>query len=156
MAGFPWAARAADPRPAPSPGGETEAQTAERLGLSRPWAHPDLRGTCPGSAPYGHGLSLTVVHGRCCDAWAAARAEADGSEAAQAAASPEARREAVAATYRDLYAAQQAHAAGQQQLPRNAAGTERLAELRQAETGAAKAHATAVAEFDAAAEPEAG
>lgn len=134
------------------PAGETEAQTAMRLGLSAPWQHPDRAGTCPGGAEYGHGLTLTTVHaGGCCDSWAAARAEAT-----RAADGPEARREAVAVTYRDLFAAQKAHAAGQQQLPRNEAGVQQLAGLRAAETAAAQAHAAAVAAFEADREPEAG
>lgn len=57
---------------------ETEAETAARLGLDRPWAPAGERGgQCPGSAPYGHGLTLQVVHGfGCCAAWSQARAEA--------------------------------------------------------------------------------
>lgn len=71
--------------------GESEAATAARLGLDRPWAHPDLAGQCPGSAPYGHGLSLTVVHGGCCAAWDQARAAAGAAAETEAAeADPEA------------------------------------------------------------------
>jgi hypothetical protein len=53
-----------------------EKQLAEDLGLARPWtAGPSLT-KCPGSAPYGHGMSYTVCHsGRCCEAWEAARSE---------------------------------------------------------------------------------
>jgi microcystin-dependent protein len=123
-------------------GPETEAQTAARLGLDIPYAHPDLAGRCPGSAPYGHGMSLTVVHGGCCEAWSQARSEA-------AAPVPETRREAVAATYRELHTAQQAYAAGRQQLSRDAAGAARLAELREAAGVAGAAHAAAVADYEA-------
>jgi hypothetical protein len=56
---------------------ETEAETAARLGLTRPYAAGGPSGgQCPGSAEYGHGMSLTTFHGGCCDAWATARAAA--------------------------------------------------------------------------------
>jgi hypothetical protein len=64
--------------------GESEAATAARLGLARPWAHPDLAGRCPGGAPYGHGLSLTVVHRDCCAAWGQARAAAGAAAETEA------------------------------------------------------------------------
>jgi hypothetical protein len=51
-----------------------DAGLARDLGLDRPWASGPRFGTCPGRAPYGRGLSLTVVHwGGCCARWAQAR-----------------------------------------------------------------------------------
>jgi hypothetical protein len=56
---------------------ESEAETAARLGLCRPYALGPNVGKCPGGAEYGHGMSLTTVHGLgCCEAWNQARAEA--------------------------------------------------------------------------------
>jgi hypothetical protein len=55
-------------QPAPDPA-ETDAAIARRLGLNRPYVLGPLAGQCPGSAEYGHGLTLTSVHGRCCEAW---------------------------------------------------------------------------------------
>jgi hypothetical protein len=55
-------------QPAPDPD-ETDAAIARRLGLSSPYALGPLAGQCPGSTEYGHGLSLTSVHGCCCEAW---------------------------------------------------------------------------------------
>jgi hypothetical protein len=60
---------------------ETEAETAERLGLTRPYTNGPNVSNCPGGAEYGHGMSLTTVHaGGCCQAWDAARAEATAAE----------------------------------------------------------------------------
>lgn len=56
---------------------ETDAEIARRLGLSSPYVLGPLAGHCPGSAEYGHGLSLTSVHGRCCEAWNRAIAARD-------------------------------------------------------------------------------
>ncbi len=54
---------------------ESEAETAARLGLSRPWAPgAPSAGRCPGGAEYGHGMTLTTVHaGGCCTTWDQAR-----------------------------------------------------------------------------------
>jgi hypothetical protein len=60
---------------------ETEAETASRLGLARPWVSGPSVGHCPGSGEYGHGLTLTAVHGGgCCAAWNEARAQAAAPE----------------------------------------------------------------------------
>lgn len=51
-------------------GYEAEVIIAESLGLSRPYVTPLLRGTCPGGAEYGHGLTLKTVHSHdCCARW---------------------------------------------------------------------------------------
>ena len=56
---------------------ESEAETAARLGLSRPYVSGPRVGQCPGGAEYGHGMSLTTVHvAGCCAAWDQARTEA--------------------------------------------------------------------------------
>lgn len=53
---------------------EPDAELAARLGLGRPYLSGPNAGTCPGSAEYGHGMSLTTVHsGGCCAAWEQAR-----------------------------------------------------------------------------------
>ena len=54
---------------------ELDAQLAADLGLCRPWVHGPSVGYCPGVTEYGHGQTLTAVHGRtCCDRWDTARA----------------------------------------------------------------------------------
>ena len=54
---------------------EADRQLAAELGLARPYFFPGPEfGTCPGSAEYGHGLTLTTVHRECCSVWDAARA----------------------------------------------------------------------------------
>ena len=51
-----------------------EAEIARDLGLCRPYKLGARIGECPGSAEYGHGMTLTRVHGgRCCEAWETAR-----------------------------------------------------------------------------------
>jgi hypothetical protein len=53
---------------------ETDAELADRLGLARPNVSSPNLGKCPGGTEYGHGMSLTTVHGGgCCEAWNAAR-----------------------------------------------------------------------------------
>jgi hypothetical protein len=53
-----------------------DTELTGQLGLCRPFTSGPDGGTCTGSAEYGHGLSLTTVHGRCCQAWDRAHAQA--------------------------------------------------------------------------------
>ena len=56
----------------------SDAELADRLGLSRPYVSGPNVGKCPGGAEYGHGMTLTTVHaGDCCAAWEQAHAEAE-------------------------------------------------------------------------------
>ena len=54
---------------------ELDAELAQELGLCRPWGYGPQAGHCPGVTEYGHGLTLTAVHGgTCCERWDTARA----------------------------------------------------------------------------------
>jgi hypothetical protein len=59
---------------------ERDQQLATELGLARPYFFPGPQfGTCPGTAEYGHGLTLATVHVGCCARWDAARAEREAT-----------------------------------------------------------------------------
>jgi hypothetical protein len=52
-----------------------DREIAARHGFSQPYVSGPQAGTCPGTAEYGHGMSLTSVHGGCCARWERVRNE---------------------------------------------------------------------------------